>query len=130
MPPLFTFSQRSLNLLQGKYWRWTAAGRLAKANTANSQTFKIKKIFSMNACAIGIDLGGTNIKGVAVTEEGNTLLQTNLGFAPGEKMIWADKIRGLVREIQTQAGPARLARAHASTSPTIGVSAPGLAAPD
>src|SRR5438552_18690944 len=82
--------------------------------------------------AIGIDLGATKIKGVAVTADGNTLLQTNLGFETGEKMVWADKIRGLVRQMQTEAGREKLATEAASraTGPAVGVSAPGLAAAD
>src|SRR5438552_3674320 len=81
--------------------------------------------------AIGIDLGATKIKGVAVTADGNTLLQTNLGFETGEKMVWADKIRGLVRQMQTEAGEEKLASPSArATTPAIGVSAPGLAAAD
>ena len=86
----------------------------------------------MNPCAIGIDLGGSNIKGVAVTSEGNTLLQANVGFEAEEKMIWADKIRGLVHQIRHEAEPAKPATKAPGLQdhPPIGVSAPGLAAPD
>jgi len=83
----------------------------------------------MNTCAIGIDLGGSNIKGVAVTEDGDTLLQTNLGFAPEEQMVWADKIRGMVRQMQSEAKPKQSPTASSPTH-TVGVSAPGLAAQD
>src|SRR6266436_5882486 len=82
----------------------------------------------MNACAIGIDLGGTNIKGVAVTEDGKTLLQTNLGFEVGKEMAWADQIRGMVRQIQNQVAPKQ--PSSPACSAHVGVSAPGLATAD
>jgi len=77
----------------------------------------------MNSCAIGIDLGGTNIKGVAVTEDGDTLVQTNLGFEPEQEMVWADKIKGMIRQIQIEAAPKQAAAAPVC----VGLSAPGLA---
>jgi glucokinase len=79
--------------------------------------------------AIGIDLGATNIKAVAVTANGDTLSQTNVGFEE-KRMGWADRVRGLVQEIQTQSEPrwqtegSRGSGLHAA----IGVSAPGLPA--
>jgi glucokinase len=85
----------------------------------------------MNACAIGIDLGGTNIKGVAVTDDGNTLRQTNVKFGAGEKSVWADKVREMVHELQTQPSPGSFETAQLpGGSPLIGLSAPGLAAKD
>src|SRR4051794_37828314 len=81
--------------------------------------------------AIGIDLGGSNIKGVAVTADGDTLTQTNLGFEPEEKMVWADKIRGMVRQIEDEARPKTARESPAPSTPSaVGVSAPGLAAAD
>jgi len=84
----------------------------------------------MNVCAIGIDLGGTQIKGVAVTEEGNTLLQTNLGFRSEDKMIWAEKIKDMVQEIQSQADPKAVPSSSSACPTPVGVSAPGLASAD
>ena len=68
--------------------------------------------------ALGIDLGGTSIKAVAVTPDGETLVQRVVPFVD-EKMEWAEKVRALVRDFQQQ-----LDRA----AEHIGISAPGLAA--
>ena len=78
--------------------------------------------------AIGIDLGATNIKAVGVASDGHAIAQTNLGFVAGEGMHWADKVRSLVNEIQNQASPRKAAVPW--PVPAVGVSAPGLAAPD
>lgn len=70
--------------------------------------------------AIGIDLGGTNIKTVAVTKEGNLLAQAT-DLSADDRMIWAERIRGQINRIEAeQNGPAEW----------VGLSAPGLAAPD
>jgi len=79
--------------------------------------------------AIGIDLGGTRIKAVAVGADGNAVTQTHLGFEAEERLDWANKIRGLVRDIQSQTAGARMETPARCPSP-VGVSAPGLAAPD
>lgn len=71
--------------------------------------------------AIGIDLGGSSVKTVAVTPAGETLSQSNLEFDPGASMDWARKIRDIVRRIETDRGEA---------ASHIGLSAPGLAARD
>ena len=69
--------------------------------------------------AIGIDLGGSSVKTVAITPEGKTLAQSALNFDAGAKMDWAQKVGELVE--QTQRGQ-KAAPSH------IGLSAPGLAA--
>lgn len=72
-----------------------------------------------NPYAIGIDLGGSSVKGVVVTDDGGTLQTLHQDFDVGEGMEWALKIRGFVEEIEEkQKGVARW----------IGLSAPGLAA--
>ena len=71
--------------------------------------------------AIGIDLGGSSVKEVAVTPEGELLAKANIDFDPHTKLEWAEKIRGIIADIQNQQG-AEAAR--------IGLSAPGLAARD
>jgi glucokinase len=71
--------------------------------------------------ALGIDLGGTSIKAMAISAEGEVLSKTNRPFDPEKKLDWAEKIRALVPELQAQQ------RAPASA---IGISAPGLAARD
>ena len=81
--------------------------------------------------AIGIDLGGSSVKAVAVSPEGKVLLQQTADFVDDARKDWAAKIRELVRDFRTRtsrgnaAGPAAPDRA-----PAIGLSAPGLAAAD
>jgi len=71
--------------------------------------------------AIGIDLGGSSVKTVAVTPEGRTLAEAVATFDAGAPLDWAQKIRAVVEEIQT--------RQSGSVS-HIGLAAPGLAAKD
>lgn len=70
---------------------------------------------------IGIDLGGSSIKAVAVSSNGETLDKENIAFETDEKMDWAGKIRDCISEIQREMGAA---------ADSIGLSAPGLAARD
>lgn len=70
---------------------------------------------------IGIDLGGSSVKTVAVTADGRTLTQSALSFDAETKMDWAQKIREVVEEICREQG---------SAPSHIGLSAPGLAAKD
>lgn len=69
---------------------------------------------------IGIDLGGTSIKAVAAERTGQTLATTNVSFDPEAKMDWAQQVREIVLGFQEKFGQP----GH------IGLSAPGLAAPD
>lgn len=71
--------------------------------------------------SIGIDLGGSSVKTVAVTAEGKTLAQSTLNFDAGAKMDWAQKIREVVEQVQREQ---KKAASH------LGLSAPGLAARD
>jgi glucokinase len=72
-------------------------------------------------CAIGIDLGGSSVKAVAVTPEGKALTRHNETFDPARPMHFAETIRALIQRIEKeQSGPAD----------GIGLSAPGLAAKD
>ena len=70
--------------------------------------------------AIGIDLGGTNIKSVVVSLEGETFSKSEVTFEPAVLMDWGQKIRGIVQKVQAERGEAA----------AIGLSAPGLAARD
>ena len=75
--------------------------------------------------AIGIDLGGTNIKVIAVMPDGR-LLQQLTGDTDDERdektrEIWLQKIRNLLFSIEMQQGKAAMC---------IGVSAPGLPSRD
>src|SRR5437773_2960734 len=70
---------------------------------------------------LGIDLGGSCVKAVAVMPAGEVLARHTLEFDAAKSMDWAEKIRALVRQLQNERGrPAE----------GIGLSAPGLAAAD
>src|SRR5688572_4108067 len=71
--------------------------------------------------AIGIDLGGSSVKTVAVTPEGKLLTEAVATFDADATMDWSRKIRVVVEQIQSQQGEA---------ASHIGLSAPGLAAKD
>jgi glucokinase len=71
--------------------------------------------------SLGVDLGGSSIKTIAVTPHGETLSRDNTDFDPTKHMEWAEKIRSLVDRIQRERG---------TLAAGIGLSAPGLAAAD
>lgn len=71
--------------------------------------------------SIGVDLGGSSIKALAVSSARETVDKENIPFEPDEKMDWAQKIRECIDEIQRKVG---------SSANSIGLSAPGLAASD
>src|SRR5947208_6830290 len=71
--------------------------------------------------AIGIDLGGSSIKAVAVMPAGEVLARHTLEFDADKTMEWAENIRALVQQLQQERG---------GPAGGIGVSAPGLAAAD
>jgi glucokinase len=71
--------------------------------------------------ALGIDLGGTSIKAVSVTPEGKLLARDNRPFDAAVKLDWAETIRAVVSELQSQ---------QPAPGSCIGISAPGLAAKD
>jgi glucokinase len=66
--------------------------------------------------AIGIDLGGSRIKGVAVDEEGNLLQQLYMPTNDGDGAVWKNAVAKTVNEL----------RQHLNGSTAIGISAPGL----
>ena len=70
---------------------------------------------------IGLDLGGSSIKAVAVTRAGELLGQANVAFAVDGVMDWAGKTRAALSELE---------RARGEPAHGIGLSAPGLAAAD
>jgi glucokinase len=71
--------------------------------------------------SLGIDLGGTSVKTVAVASEGATLSRSNVPFDAGAAMDWAESIRSIVTDAT---------KAHGAQPAHIGISAPGLAAHD
>jgi glucokinase len=70
--------------------------------------------------AIGIDLGGTNIKAAAVAPEGRTLGTASFETLD-EGTEWISRVRDVVATVEAGTG---------SPAGWIGLSAPGLAAPD
>jgi glucokinase len=70
---------------------------------------------------IGIDLGGSSVKAVAVTTAGEALARINSDFDSTERMAWAEKVQACVHQIQNERGGPAL---------SVGVSAPGLASAD
>jgi glucokinase len=67
--------------------------------------------------AIGIDLGGTRIKGVAVTAEGNILHQLYTNTNDGDGAVWKKAVGDTVRELFKRTG---------DKATVVGISAPGL----
>jgi glucokinase len=70
--------------------------------------------------AIGIDVGGTNIKTVAVTLDGRRLFQSQQPTEETEA-AWAERIRRVIGDIEAQQG---------QSAGYVGLAAPGLAAPN
>lgn len=71
----------------------------------------------MSDIAIGIDLGGTRIKAVAIDGLGNTLHQHYQPTCDGDDNVWKNAVATAVREIQDKTG---------DTDVLVGISAPGL----
>ena len=70
---------------------------------------------------IGIDLGGTNIKIVAVSDEGKTLERSTCETKTDSPDSWVETIRQRIKEIETD---------QAKSARWVGLAAPGLAARD
>lgn len=71
----------------------------------------------MSNITIGIDLGGTRIKAVAIDEAGHILHKHYQPTNDGDNAIWKDTIASAIQEIQTKIK---------GTVSSIGISAPGL----
>ncbi len=71
--------------------------------------------------ALGIDLGGSSVKAVAVMMGGKTVAKRQVEFSPDADRDWAKQILALMDEFRA---------AHGSPTAGIGVSAPGLTARD
>ncbi len=69
---------------------------------------------------IGIDLGGTNVKLLAVTPEGRIVHQQHFPTVDDAGRSWAKQIQGHIADSQRRLGPCS----------AIGVACPGLAAAD
>jgi len=70
-----------------------------------------------NQITIGIDLGGTRIKGVVIDAVGNVLHQTYTPTNDGEGEIWKEAIAKTVHELRQKVPIEKIA---------VGISAPGL----
>jgi len=70
-----------------------------------------------NQITIGIDLGGTRIKGVVIDAVGNVLHQTYTPTNDGEGEIWKEAIAKTVHELRQKIPGEKIA---------VGISAPGL----
>ena len=70
-----------------------------------------------NNISIGIDLGGTRIKGVAIDAEGNVLHQSNMLTNDAEGEIWKQAIKETVNDLKTKIQKDEV---------VVGISAPGL----
>jgi glucokinase len=71
--------------------------------------------------AIGIDLGGTNIKAVAVTAGGEVLDRSSCGTADDGSGGWAERVRAQVEALEARRG---------APATWVGLAAPGLPARD
>lgn len=67
--------------------------------------------------SIGIDLGGTRIKGVALDASGNVLEQTYVFTNDGEGKIWKEAVKTTVKDLKEKIKADKV---------VIGISAPGL----
>jgi len=75
----------------------------------------------MNDYAMGIDIGGTSVKGVCVNAHGVELSRHMFDTQDEASDAWADRIKKAIGSIEAERGlPARW----------LGLSAPGIAAPD
>lgn len=70
--------------------------------------------------AIGIDLGGTNVKAVAVAPDGAILRTDRFETEDGDRPAWLTRVPEYIRRLESELGPAR----------DVGVASPGLAARD
>jgi glucokinase len=71
--------------------------------------------------AIGIDLGGTRIKGIAADAEGNTLHQLYVPTNDNVEAVWKEAVAETVRELLEKVN---------NTDSVVGISAPGLPSED
>lgn len=70
---------------------------------------------------IGLDVGGTNIKAVAVTPDGRVVAQQQVPTVYGAASQWKEDAKGVVQRLEEQIG---------RPADALGVCAPGVVAPD
>jgi glucokinase len=71
----------------------------------------------MNSIAIGVDLGGTRIKAVAIGAEGNLLHENYQSTNDGDGMVWKNAVAVAITELRNSIKEEEI---------NIGLSAPGL----
>ncbi|MCW3120386.1 MAG: Sugar kinase of the family, may containing an N-terminal domain [Chitinophagaceae bacterium] len=71
----------------------------------------------MSLVTIGIDLGGTRIKGVALDAAGKTLHQSYTPTNDGDDLMWKNAVKQTVQDLYTFSNSKRI---------VIGISAPGI----
>jgi len=72
---------------------------------------------NMTSVAIGIDLGGTRIKGVLLNADGKILQQVYTPTYDGDDTIWKNAVTKTIKELRTFSGIQEI---------SIGISAPGI----
>jgi len=70
-----------------------------------------------DSITIGIDLGGTRIKGVAIDEQGSVLNQLLKPTNDGDDTVWKKAVAETVNELSKQVNAEKF---------SVGISAPGL----
>lgn len=70
---------------------------------------------------LGIDLGGSSVKAVAVAPDGTALARYNESFDPDRRLHFAETVGAVAEQAASE---------HGARPQRIGLSAPGLAAPD
>lgn len=75
----------------------------------------------MTSCAFGIDLGGTHVKGLALTPEGGLVRQCRVDTGDTGDESWRENVRRVVAELSSDG---------AGAPACIGLAAPGLPARD
>src|SRR5215467_14407012 len=73
-------------------------------------------------CAIGLDLGGTNIKGLGVTSSGKVLVEKRSSTESTGGRAWVKNVDKVLTEL--------LSTAAVGSDAVVGLAAPGLAAAD
>lgn len=71
----------------------------------------------MSSIAIGIDLGGTRIKGLAMTKEGKILHQVYTPTNDGDDKVWKGAVAQTVKELKAKLN---------NDKTVVGISAPGI----
>ena len=72
----------------------------------------------MGSATLGIDIGGTQIKGVVLSQEGEVLHSVSLPTLDDAQGLWRERVRDACRS---------LLKAHGAQVAAAGISAPGLA---